>query len=334
MLTGTLIWKYTTSWPVTSCPAVADGLVFVASENNDRVYTLREATGQVVWIFFTGGWLTPPAVDSYKQLVIVGSKDYTLYCLDEQYGSVKWTYINGLNYLSAPTISANGLVYVGTYDGNLHCLNEDTGEEVWTYGLTAPIVSSVTLIPEHALAVSEEGGIYCFGPQFTIHNIAVSDLTESKLEVGQGYALNINSTVQNNGDTAETFNMTAYANGTAIETKELTLTNGSSTTVTFVWDTTSFVYGNYSISAIATSVPDETNSTDNNIFGGCVVVTIPGDLDGDFTVGLTDLVILARTYGSRPTDPGWNPNADIDGNSVVGLSDLVILAQHYGQRYP
>jgi hypothetical protein len=65
-----------------------------------------------------------------------------------------------------------------------------------------------------------------------------------------------------------------------------------------------------------------------------IVVTIPGDIDGNFKVQLQDLVILAMAYGSKPGDSNWNPNADIDGNNVVGLSDLVILAQHYGQHYP
>jgi hypothetical protein len=58
---------------------------------------------------------------------------------------------------------------------------------------------------------------------------------------------------------------------------------------------------------------------------------VPSDLNGDGTVGLADLVILAQAYGSRPGDPNWNPVADIDGDGLVGLSDLVILAQHYGQ---
>jgi len=61
-----------------------------------------------------------------------------------------------------------------------------------------------------------------------------------------------------------------------------------------------------------------------------VVLTILGDLNGDFKVGLPDLVALANAYGSKPGDPNWNPNADIAGNGIVGLSDLVILAQHYG----
>jgi hypothetical protein len=63
-----------------------------------------------------------------------------------------------------------------------------------------------------------------------------------------------------------------------------------------------------------------------------VVVTIPGDLNGDFKVGLSDLVILAKPYGSIPGDTKWNPNADIDDDGVVGRSDLAILAQHYGEH--
>jgi hypothetical protein len=65
-----------------------------------------------------------------------------------------------------------------------------------------------------------------------------------------------------------------------------------------------------------------------------MVVTISGDVDGNFKVQLNDLVSLAHAYGSKLGDSNWNPNADIDGNLVVGLSDLVMLAQHYGQHYP
>jgi len=65
-----------------------------------------------------------------------------------------------------------------------------------------------------------------------------------------------------------------------------------------------------------------------------VNVTIPGDIDGSFTVDLGDLVILAKTYNSKPGDARWNPNADIDVSGQVDLGDLVILAQHYNQHYP
>ncbi|HVP16114.1 MAG TPA: hypothetical protein VMT42_01960 [candidate division Zixibacteria bacterium] len=50
---------------------------------------------------------------------------------------------------------------------------------------------------------------------------------------------------------------------------------------------------------------------------------------GDFKVQLSDLVLLARSYGSKLGTSNWNPNMDLDGNGIVGLSDLIILAHHY-----
>jgi hypothetical protein len=270
-------------------------------------------------------------VDSSTQLVIAGSKDYKLYALDEQTGLLEWTYFNGPNYLSAPTISANGLVYVGTSDGNLCCVNETTGDEVWRYNVTAAVDSSPTIISEHVLVGTEGGEIYCFGPSFATQEIAITNLTESSLVVGQGYGLNVNVTAENQGDAVETFNTTIYANGTAIQTEEITLMNSSSTTVTFVWNTTSFAYGNYTISAYATPVPGEANTTDNTLVGGLIVVTIPGDINGDGTVDIYDAIILSSAFGSTPGSSHWNPNADINGDGIVDIYDALILSAHFNQ---
>lgn len=331
--TGTSIWEFATSWPVTSTPAVADGLVLVGTENNDHVYALDQSTGSPVWNYFTSGWLTSPAVDTSAQLVIVGSKDYKLYAFNEQTGLLEWRYFNGPNYLTASAISANGLVYVGTFDGNLHCVNETTGEEIWNYSVTAPIVSSPTIIYEHVLVGAQDGSIYCFGPPFIVHKIAVSNLIESSSEVGQGYSLNVNVTAENQGDSLETFNVTLYANGTAIKTEQIVLMNSSFTTITFEWNTTGFAYGNYTISAYATPVPGETNTTDNTLVGGLIVVTIPGDINGDATVNILDAIALANSFNSHPGDPNWNPNADINSDGVVNILDAIILANHFLEHY-
>jgi hypothetical protein len=67
---------------------------------------------------------------------------------------------------------------------------------------------------------------------------------------------------------------------------------------------------------------------------GWAIVTIPGDISGDLKVGLADLTLLGKAYGSRQGGSNWNPNADILEDGVVSLADLVILAQNYGQHYP
>jgi hypothetical protein len=55
-----------------------------------------------------------------------------------------------------------------------------------------------------------------------------------------------------------------------------------------------------------------------------------GDMNDDNKVSLSDLVIFAQAYGSKPSDSKWNPNADINGDGIVSLPDLVRFAQHYG----
>jgi len=114
----------------------------------------------------------------------------------------------------------------------------------------------------------------------TPHDLAVIHSTTSRTVVGQGSSLNINATVANRGDYTETFNVTAYANDTAIQTKTLTLTSGNSTTLTFTWDTSGFARGNYTISAVADTVPGETDTEDNNCSGGWILVAMVGDLGG------------------------------------------------------
>jgi hypothetical protein len=305
MLTGTQIWEHATGWPVTSCPSIADGLVFIGLENDDRVYALDQNNGNLVWDFWTGGWLTPTAVDSSRQLVIAGSKDYRLYCLEEYTGSFKWQYISGPNYLSASTISANGLVFVGTSDGYLRCVNETNGEQIWQYNVNSSIASSPSMIPDHVLVGTQEGRIYCFGPAFPVSNstsppdITLSDFAISTSGVAQGQSLQLNATAENHGDSTQTFNVTAYANSTAIETRATTVVNGSSVTVAFIWNTTGFAAGNYTISAYAWPVPGEINTGDNSITSPTAVSVYVGTID----LAITNVTPLRTAVGQGYSTP-------------------------------
>jgi hypothetical protein len=168
-------------------------------------------------------------------------------------------------------------------------------------------------------------------------DVAITNVLPLKTVVGQGYGANITVTAADPGDNPETFNVSAYANTTLFASKNVTLASGNSVNVTFTWNTTGFAYGNYTISAYAWPVPTETNVANNNMTGGSITVSIPGDINGDGQVNLADLVILAQSYGAKPTDPRWNDvqtrNADINNDGVVGLTDLVVLALHYGEQY-
>jgi parallel beta-helix repeat protein len=151
---------------------------------------------------------------------------------------------------------------------------------------------------------------------------------------GLNILLHLDVFVMNYGDHTEVLNLTIFANNTIVsQVSNVTLAAKNSTILDVHWDTSGFEMGNYTISAYLESVPGESDVKDNNYTDGRIIITIPGDLNGDFRVSLADLIILARCYSSRPGDPNWNPNADVEGNDAVGLSDLVILARHYGQHY-
>jgi len=76
--------------------------------------------------------------------------------------------------------------------------------------------------------------------------LVINSVTPSQTSVTAGDSVSIDAVVTNNGTTTETFNVTAYYNTTAIETKTVTsLPAGNSTTLTFTWDTTGVDAGNY-----------------------------------------------------------------------------------------
>jgi tRNA A-37 threonylcarbamoyl transferase component Bud32 len=77
--TGEQQWRFETGDPVWSSPAVADGIVFVGS-NDHNLYAMDAATGEQQWRFETGEKIlsSPTVVDG---TVFVGSDDNNLYAV-------------------------------------------------------------------------------------------------------------------------------------------------------------------------------------------------------------------------------------------------------------
>jgi hypothetical protein len=59
-----------------------------------------------------------------------------------------------------------------------------------------------------------------------------------------------------------------------------------------------------------------------------------GDINIDYKVDLTDVLIVANAFGSFPDHPNWDPNADINIDNKVDLTDYLIVAINYGQEDP
>jgi len=71
--------------------------------------------------------------------------------------------------------------------------------------------------------------------------------------------------------------------------------------------------------------------THDTIDGYYAFVSILGDINGDGTVDIFDVVILAAAFGSRLGDPNWDSRADLNGDNDVDIFDAVILALNFGK---
>jgi parallel beta-helix repeat protein len=171
-------------------------------------------------------------------------------------------------------------------------------------------------------------------------NVAAAAVASPKKVVELGYCVNLTMTAVNKGEFTEAVNLTLHANTTTLVSQVITLASGGSATINFLWNTTGFTKGNYTIGAYARPVPGETDTADNNFTDGWIMVARVGDVQYDDKCDGRDLIILSRAFGSygpdyyypgSPATLGWNANADIDNDDKVDGRDLIIASRHFGE---
>jgi outer membrane protein assembly factor BamB len=141
--TNASLWINYTFGQVESSPAVANGIVYVGSDDG-HVYALYAANGSQVWSFSTGGPVrSSPAVAN--GVVYVGSDDDDVYALNATTGlaniwSSPYNTTSPVGY-SSPAV-ANGVVYVGSDNNYVYALNATNGYPIWSQSVTYSTVSS------------------------------------------------------------------------------------------------------------------------------------------------------------------------------------------------
>ena len=71
--------------------------------------------------------------------------------------------------------------------------------------------------------------------------------------------------------------------------------------------------------------------TDSRIDIGAYEYVPPllGDIDGDGTVNMVDLLILAQGWGLATGQPNFDPDCDLNADGAVDVIDLLILADNW-----
>lgn len=154
-------------------------------------------------------------------------------------------------------------------------------------------------------------------PRTEAHDIGIVRFSALKTVIGQGQVASFDIKVRNYGDDAEHFNLTLYLNSSIIANLEnITLTSRDSFLTTFKWNTTGLSRGNYTINGVCSCLEGE-SYTDDNLKTLSIEITIPGDINGDFTVDIYDAILLAGHFNQTPINPLWNAKR----------------ARHYNQHY-
>jgi hypothetical protein len=171
-------------------------------------------------------------------------------------------------------------------------------------------------------------------PEEMQHAVSARELTLAKTVVGQGYGVEMEVTVVNEGHYPESLTASVYVNETLVDATQTPIPAGGSAIYVVHWDTASQELGNYTVRLFVEPVDGEVNTTDN--FLQCdrtVCVSLPGDVDADRDVDIFDIVRLAETYGTVEGHPLYIGNCDINGDGDIDIFDIVLAASHYGENW-
>ena len=178
------------------------------------------------------------------------------------------------------------------------------------------------------------------------HDIAVISVTPSSTSVAKGELVNITVVVENQGTEPETFNVTVYYDTTQNQTKMVeNLVAYANKSLTLTWNTTSASTGTYTINATASTVPGETDTTDNTlvstnrvrVFVSPYIAVIPhSTVDPGLTPDMSYTVSIYTDYNgsdvwSYDFSLSYNPNV-LNGIEVVN-GDLITTDKHPDAKF-
>jgi len=351
-----------------SSPAIVEGKVFVGSKNK-RIYALSITDGSEVWSYQTNGSVeSSPAI--LNDTLYVGSQDGFLYAFHSEAHNVAvldvtatpTTVLQGrlvnisVTLKNEGSFDETGINVTVTYDSiniDSRLMNltreerttlafswDTSGVPFGTYTINASATLAGDIDPSDNI---KTGGTVTVAS--SVHDIAVINVNNSKTGclpmpvVCQNYSARVYVTVGNPGNFTETFNVTVSCNTTIFASQNVTLTSGSIMVVTFVWNTSGFAKGNYSLSACAWPVLNETYTANNNFTDGIIQVCLVGDVNGDGIVDLKDVFAVAKAFGTTrqgPNPPGraYSPNLDINDDDKIDLKDYFATCKNYGKEDP
>jgi outer membrane protein assembly factor BamB len=159
-----LLWAQDTGGPVSSGAALADGTLYIGSDDGN-VHAFEAASGRPVRPFRTSGAVSG-GVTVAGGTLFAGSADHWVHAFRVGTGGAAWAYPTGGPVGRTPAV-ADGTVYIGSDDGNVYGIHADTGRLAWRYRTGGPVRSGPQpgghAFSGYVYAGSEDGHLYALG---------------------------------------------------------------------------------------------------------------------------------------------------------------------------
>lgn len=187
--------------------------------------------------------------------------------------------------------------------------------------LGSPNPCTVFMNDDHGLRAEFRAGIY---------DLATTQVSPSETLVSKGCVTSIDVTVENLGDCPETFNLLIYHNATLFWRKTIVdLPPSEDTTITLNWNWIWAQPGSNTISGYVQPVTCETDTINNTLVDGVVMVVLCGDSNGDGDVDIVDVVCLVDYLFRSGTEPVPAACAgDVNADGSVDIVDAVYLVNY------
>jgi len=261
------------------------------------------------------------AESATRLLTVVEPSQYSLNVISP-YGTVNGMGLYDVNANAYATLSE------GAYDivpGSVRAIFTGWAGDASGTSLTSDPITMDG--PKTAIALWEINGEF---PDAAVTNVTIpSNVTF------RGLVVNFTVTVANFGNATGNFTTTlAYDNNTIGTQSVMNLAPNATMSLFFSWNTTNVPYSyvhNYTITATASTVLGEFNTSNNQLNGGEIQIRKMGDVDGDGIVNIRDVTAAILAFHTWPGKPRWNPYCDLDLNGMVNMRDIQTIAMNFNR---
>ena len=157
-MSGELIWANPVGDFIGASPLLANGGLYIAVETahpNGFVAKLDCNTGETQWVseWLGGHSHSSPTFDPQNQQILVGANSGRAFAFDHATGQTRWqTQYDGP--IKGTILVYGDKSYFASWDRKYHAIDNKTGKKLWAFTVGGRIQTSLTLVPEIGLGVT------------------------------------------------------------------------------------------------------------------------------------------------------------------------------------